>query len=152
MSSQSLIAQIADAVVTDLNAAGTEFEGEFTAERHYRPRFEVGNGDLDELRVSVVPRGISIEKATRAGDIHEVQVDVAVQQKLPPEADDSPAAIDMLMRTVQQIADHMRGRRLSAFEEAAWRRIENEPIYAVDHLDELRVFTSVLTLTYRVLR
>ena len=145
----SLIAQIADAVVSELNAPGTEFEGEFTAERHYRPRFEVATGALDELRVSVVPRGISIEKATRAGDLHDVQIDVAIQKKLD---DESPPALDALMNTVQQVADHVRGRRLSAFEDAAWRRIENEPIYAVDHLDELRVFTSVLTLTYRVLR
>ncbi len=146
---QSLIAQLTDAVVAELNAPGTSFEGLFAAERHYRPRFEIEAGDLDDLRVTVVPRGITIEKATRAGDVHEVQIDVAVQQKLD---DESPAAIDALMAIVQQIADHMRGRRLSAFDEAAWRRIENEPIYAVDHLDELRVFTSVLTLTYRVLR
>ena len=146
---QSLIAQMTEAVVAELNAPGTSFEGQFAAERHYRPRFQIEAGDLDDLRVTVVPRGISIEKATRAGDVHEVQIDVAVQKRLD---DESPAAIDALMLMVQQIADHMRGRRLAAFDEAAWRRIENDPIYAVDHLDELRVFTSVLTLTYRVLR
>ena len=149
---QSLIATMTDAVVAELNAPGTSFEGQFTAQRHYRPRFEIEAGDLDDLRVTVVPRGITIEKATRAGDVHEVQIDVAVQKRLPPEAEAGPQAIDALMTIVQEIADHMRGRRLSTFDDAAWRRIENDPIYAVDHLDELRVFTSVLTLTYRVLR
>ena len=35
---------------------------------------------------------------------------------------------------------------------AVWVRTANEPIYAADHLAEQRLFTSVLTLTYRVMK
>ncbi|MEX2388782.1 MAG: hypothetical protein WD534_12965 [Phycisphaeraceae bacterium] len=145
-----ILTVLADAVTSELNAAspGT-FDLAFTAQRLYRPRYQVE--DLAELRISVVPRGVTIEGATRSVDTHEMQVDVAVQQKLP--APDSEAdAIDALMTLVQQIGDYLRRRRLDSIQDAVWTGIENNPVYAVDHLDELRVFTSVLTLTYRVLR
>ena len=35
---------------------------------------------------------------------------------------------------------------------AVWLRTANAPIYAADHLAEQRAFTSVLSLTYRVLK
>ena len=35
---------------------------------------------------------------------------------------------------------------------AVWLRTENDPVYAPEHLAELGVFTSVLTLTLRVVR
>ena len=35
---------------------------------------------------------------------------------------------------------------------AVWVSITNEPVYAPEHLVEQRVFTSVLTLTYRAMK
>ena len=155
MSKPSVISLTADAVAAELNAAPVQtFEPPFTATRLYRPRFEVE--DLADLRVSIVPRGVTVQAATRSAHAYDVQVDVAVQQKLPtPDTEGQvDAFIGSRLALVQQIGDYLRRRPLllSENQQAIWTGMENRPVYAVEHLDELRVFTSVLTLTYRIHR
>jgi len=141
----AVITDIADAVVAELNA-GT-FSQPFEAKRYYRPVFDLA--EMKDLHVSVVPRGMTIERADRSRNQHDVQIDVAVQQKF--QSGDA-AELDPLMALVEEIADFFRLRRLTVRPEAVWIRTENVPIYAPEHLDELRQFTSVLTLTFRVVR
>ena len=62
------------------------------------------------------------------------------------------AELDGLMGLVEEIADFLRGRRLAGAQDASWVRTANAPVYSAEHLGELRQFTSVLTLTFRVLR
>ena len=64
----SLIIQVADAVVADLNASPAAASVPFTAVRHYRPEFELA--ELKTPRVSVVPRGINITPASRSRNSH----------------------------------------------------------------------------------
>ncbi len=144
----SLITTIADAVVTELNAApaGT-FAQAFTAARHYRPQFDLA--DLKTVRVSVVPKGIGITGLMRNANQHDVAIDVAVQKKVNT-AD--AAELDGLMLLTEQIADFFRLRRLSALPEALWTKTDNVPVYSPEHLETKQVFTSVLTLTFRVVR
>ncbi|MEP0848610.1 MAG: hypothetical protein HRF50_17530 [Phycisphaerae bacterium] len=141
----STLINIADAVVTSLNAAS--FSQEVDAERRYRPTFELA--ELDALRVSVVPKSLAITGATRAANYFDCAIDVGVQKKIDP---DEPAELDTMMNLVEEIADHLRMKRLSDAPEAAWLSIENEPVFAPEHLDQQRVFTSVLTVRYRVPR
>lgn len=143
-----LITDIVEAVTQELNSApeGT-FSMAFTAVRHYRPQFDLAQ--LRDLRVSAVPKSIAITSAGRSLNQHEIAVDVAVQKKVDPA---EQAELDGLMLLVEQIADFFRLRRLSAFPEALWVKTENQPIYAPEHLEQHRVFTSVLTLTFRVMR
>lgn len=141
----SLITDIADAVVTELAAA--EFSMPFEPARHYRPQFDLV--ELKTLRVSVVPKGITIASLGRTVNQHEVAIDVAVQQKV--DAADN-AALDALMNLVQEIADFFRLRRLTAFPDAAWSKTENVPVYSPEHLESKAVFTSVLTFTFKVMR
>ncbi|GAB6188135.1 hypothetical protein [Thermopirellula anaerolimosa] len=139
----STIVALADAVVSELNGEGWSLP--FAARRLYRPRFEPA--DLKTLQVSVVPRSLVIEAASRADDSRQYQIDLAIQQKL-----DSGTAeeIDPLLGLVEEIARHFRLRRPAAMPSALCVKVENEPVYAVEHLDELRCFTSVLTLSFRV--
>jgi len=141
----SVITQIADAVAASLNSGS--FSLPFTAERHYRPVLDLPQ--LQALHVTVVPQGTTIETAGRSHNQHDCRIDIAVQKKFEKE---EPAELDPLMALVEEIADHFRLRRLDGFAEAAWIKTENVPIYAVEHLEQHRVFTSVLTLTFRVLR
>ena len=141
----SLISDIADAVTTELNA-GT-FSLSFTAERHYLARFELKQ--LGTLRVPVVPKATTIETAARRQAQHDVQIDVGVLQKLQA-ADNSE--IDELVTLVEELADHFRLQRLASYPNAIWTRTENEPIYSHEHLERMRQFSSVLTLTFRVIR
>ncbi|NLE59420.1 MAG: hypothetical protein GX616_13745 [Planctomycetes bacterium] len=72
-----------------------------------------------------------------------------MQKKLGKDLDGEVAALSTLM---DQIADFLRRRPLAAAPFAAWISIANEPVYAAEHLAEQRVFTSVLTVTYRAMK
>jgi len=139
----ALIADIADAVVAELNAGS--FSVPLTAERLYRPDFELP--DMKDLHVSVVPHGLEMSTAGRALSQHDVQIDLAVQKKL--DAADN-AEIDALMGLVEELAEFLRTKR--QFGDAVWVRTENSPVYSQEHLGELRQFTSVLTATLRVVK
>ncbi len=139
------ITDIADAVVTELNAA--TFSQPVAAERTYLPVFELP--EMKDLHVTVVPRDVAIAPSARSHNQHDYAIDVAVQKKL---TDADNAEIDPLVSLVDEIADHFRFKRLPAYSEAMWVKTEYKPVYAQEHLEQLRQFTSVLTLTFRVLR
>lgn len=144
--------EIADAVTAELNAAVSAipqpFGGvSFAAARHYLPVFT--RDAMKTLHVSVVPKGLEEERLDRTTTQVEVQVDIAVQQQVDPaDLDD----VDALMLLVQQIGDYLRMRKLTELAGAAWLRNTTSPIYSIDHLEKLRQFTAVLTVTYRVAR
>lgn len=139
----STILYIADAVTASLNAG--PFTPALDAERRFQPAFELP--DLADLKISVVPKSVTITNATRESGYFDCAIDIGVQKKI---ADD--AEIDALVDLVEEIADHLRQKRLDSFPDAAFVSITNEPVFAPEHLDTQRVFTSVLTVTYRVRR
>ena len=139
---------IAEAVKTELNAGS--FSRDFEAERLYAPKFELP--DMKTLHVSVVPHGIESEAGTRTTHRTDVQVDIAIQQKLSKTDAAMAGEIDELMALVEQIADYLRQRQLTDFPHALWIRDQNVPVYSQEHLEQFRQFTSVLTLTYRAFR
>ncbi|MBX3404503.1 MAG: hypothetical protein KF699_13920 [Phycisphaeraceae bacterium] len=142
----STIAAIADAVAAHINA-GT-FSQPVSAVRMYQPAFTLE--DLADLRVSVVPRTTAITAASRDSSVFECVVDVGVQKKLP--AEDAQGVIDGLLDLVEEIADHLRLKRLPDAPEAAWAGIAHEPVVSSESLEQHRVFTSVLSITYRMRR
>ncbi len=139
----STIVAIADAVAASLNA-GT-FSQPFSAQRLFQPAFTLE--ELADLKVSVVPRSTAISVSSRDAGQFDHAIDVGVQKKV---ADDSE--IDGLLDLVEEIADHLRLKRLPEFPEAAWLGIAHEPVVSSEALNEHRAFTSVLTVTYRVRR
>lgn len=142
----STIAAIADAVAAHINA-GT-YTRPVTAARVYQPAFTLE--DLKDLRVSVVPRTVGISAASRDSSIVECVIDVGVQQKLP--AENEEVEIDALLDLAEEIADRLRLTRLPGAPEAAWVGIAHEPVVSSESLEQHRVFTSVLSVTYRVRR
>lgn len=141
----STITLIADAIAAALNE-GT-FSQEFTAQRLYQPSFELA--DLELLRVSVVPKSVTVTNASRTHAFLDCAVDIGVQKKLSAAVENADAEIEELLVLAEEIADHLRQKRLEAMPEAIWVSLEHEPIFAPDHLDQHRQFTSVLTVTYR---
>ena len=147
----ALTLQIADAVAAELTAAPPEtFNLPFTPAKRLLPNFDLT--ELAELRVSIVPRAIDSTGASRSLAQHDVQVDIGIQQKLPAGGGEPEATIAPLLELVERIATYLQRRRLATLPSAVWVRTANEPIYAPEHLVEKRVFTSVLSLTYRVLQ
>lgn len=142
----STIISLADALVAHINAGA--FSRPVAAVRLFQPAHTLQ--DLRDLRVTVVPRGIEISAASRDSSAFECSVDVGVQQRIT--ADGESAQIDALLSLVEEIADHIRLKRLPMAPDAAWVRIAHEPIVAGEPLEQHRVFTSVLGVTYRVRR
>jgi len=138
----NIIVDTADAVVAALN--GHEFSQSFTAQREYRVEYNLK--DMKDQRVTVVPKAVEMTTAGRGLAQNDIQLDLAVQKKLT--AGDNPE-IDALMGLVQEIAEFVRA--TGRFGDAMWVRAENTPIYSQEHMGEMRLFTSVLTVTLRVM-
>jgi hypothetical protein len=139
----ALVIDIAEAVVAELSSA--TFSLPIAPERHYRPIFDLE--ELKTLRVTVVPKGIAIGSLSRISNQYDTSIDIAVQKRAADQAE-----LDVLMLLVQEIADHLRLRRLTPFPGALWQKTENTPVYSPEHLEQKQVFTSVLTITWRVVR
>ncbi|MBU6239948.1 MAG: hypothetical protein KGQ51_19205 [Planctomycetes bacterium] len=138
------IVAIADAVTAELN--GTVFSQPFVAQRSYVPTYDLQS--MNDLKVTVVPKALSNVALDRSRDSYEYLIDVAVQKKTTAQ----PDSVDPLMLLVEEIADHLRAQPLASFPGARCMNVENSPVFAPDHLQELRQFTSVLTLTFRLWR
>jgi hypothetical protein len=144
----SLVIDIADAVAAEINAAPPDtFSQAFTAARMVLPEFDLA--DLAELKVTVVPKAVEITGGTRSASQYEIAVDVGIQKKLGKDLD---AEVEALGTLVDEIADYLRRRQLTQAPWAAWSAIRNEPVYAPEHLAGERVFTSVLTVSYRAMK
>lgn len=140
----ALLLQVADAVTYAINMG--VYSQTFTAVRYYQPRFELV--DMDTLHVSVIPRSIAEKPATRALTAYDCSIDIGIQQRSAMDQ----ATLDALTGLVAEIADRLRTVSLPTMPDARLVALNNEPVFAPDHLDELRQFTSVLSATYRVWR
>ena len=140
----ALVIDIADAVVAEL--ASGSFSQSISPQRLVLPEFDLAA--LADLRITVVPKAVEISAASRVASQHDVQIDIGIQKKLGKDLD---AEVPVLCELVDEIAAFLKRRPLQATPHAMWVRSANEPIYAPEHLAEQRVFTSVLTVTYRAM-
>ncbi len=139
------IISTADAVVAAINASGllAPFPGALPAVRAYVPQYDLK--DMGVLHVTVVPKGIVEAIESRSVVQYDPSVDVAVQKR-------GGVDLDPLLDLVVAIADAFRLKRLPAYPDAVWIRTEHLALFDPDHLANLHQFTSVLTLTFRVIR
>jgi hypothetical protein len=135
---------LADAVTSQLNQSGIVTN----TKRQVLPIHDLSQ--LRELTVSVVPRGVQVQSITRKLSQYDCQVDIGIQKKLTVPQDEIDPAVKDLSGLVEQIADYLQRQPLTDMPYAIWIKVENVPIYDPDHLANQRVFTSVLTLTYRI--
>ena len=142
----STVIDLADAIAASLNAQ--TFSPPVSAERSHLPIFDLGQVG-DAIKVSVVPRSLTVENATRTSNFFDASIDIGVQKRVDP---NDPAQIDELLDLVEQIGDQLRLSRLGTMPEAQWLTTEHDPVLAAEHLERLSVFTSVLTVTHRVTR
>ena len=136
----STVATLADAVVAELQAPPLGL----AAERSDLPRRELGQ--LAELAITVVPKAREVRMIGRHVRQQDVQIDIAVQKRVP--ADDLPASDD-LKALAEQVGEHFLSRAVG---DGYVMAIAHDPIYAVEHLEQMQVFTSVVTLTIRLLQ
>jgi hypothetical protein len=134
------IIALADAVAAAINTGS--FSMPVTAQRLLLPEFELA--DLADLKVTVVPKSVEMATLTRQTMIYEVAIDVGIQKKLNGEVD---TELPGLLNLVEEINVFLRKHALSG---AVWTKSSIDPIYAREHLSQSRVFTSVLTITYKL--
>ncbi len=139
-----LAIDIADAIVTEL--AGSSFSEPLTVTRRVLPEYELSQ--LKDLAVTVVPKSVGISNITRESNSYEVAVDIGIQQKIGKDTD---AEVSRLSGVVSEVIAFLHRRKLTAFPAAQFMKIANEPVYAPEHLSEKRLFTSIVTLTYKVI-
>lgn len=131
---------LADAVAAAINTGS--FSMPVTAQRLLLPEFELA--DLAQLKVTVVPKSVDITALTRQTMVYEVSIDVGVQKKLSGEVD---TELPGLLTLVEEINVFLRKRSISG---AVWTKSSVDPIYAREHLSQSRVFTSVITIIYKM--
>ena len=136
--------EIADAVVTELNAG--VFSMALTSVRKVLPSFTLI--ELADLKVTVVPKSIDMTMVSRVISQSDIEIDIGIQKKIGSDVDTDVSALIVL---VEEIIDYMRKRVLSDATDANWIGTQNDPIYAQEHLSSDRLFTSIITLTYRKL-
>ncbi|MGD9128783.1 MAG: hypothetical protein PVH19_15510 [Planctomycetia bacterium] len=135
------ITDLAQSVVNELNTG--EFSLEFTAVSTLLPSYELK--ELKTLKVTVVPRSQVFQRANRAQTAREVEIDIGIQKKFSGDSEAGP-----LLDLVDEIANHFDGKRPTTMPSAICSKVVNEPIYAPEHIEQYRQFTSVLTLTFKV--
>ncbi len=132
---------IADAVVTALNA---QFSAQFTAVRRALPSRTIE--ELADLCVTVSPRAVEWTPDTRGSARKIATIDIGVQQKVGADLDADVAGLADL---AEDILEHMWGRPLSGVSGVSFLGGANDPIVNVEHLQQNRVFTGLVTLRYR---
>jgi hypothetical protein len=140
---EAVIIQIAEAVKANLAAA--TLSQTFTPLRLYVPEYDLK--EISDLKVSVLPLARSNDTKTRDKHQEDHQVQVGVQKRVSAS---EVSAVDDLMQFVQEIADRLKD--AGEMGGATWLSDSNEPVYNPLHLKDHNVFTSVLTLTYRIIR
>lgn len=146
------LVEIADEVTTVLNAATLSLS--FTANRVYIPVHNIR--ELGDLTVSVVPTTLTPSLIDRSGrSMYDYFVDVAIQQSIgegPLSDAEINAACDPLMLLGEEVISLFSGKSLAISRTPHPRCVDakNQPVFYPPHLDELRVFTSLVTLNYRL--
>ena len=142
----SVITDVADAIVVELNAA--TFSQPVNAVRAYLPQYKLT--EMQNLYVTVVPKSIVLANPDRSRSQSDYSFDVAVQKKFSTGSNEE---LDALIDLVQDIVVYFRkNQRLESFPNAMWMKAEVPVLYAPEHMDQLRQFTSVVTVTYRVVQ
>jgi hypothetical protein len=137
----SIASQVAKAVVTELNRH--EFSLPFEAKYFVLPSFEPA--ELQTLRVSVVPRTLEIESATRNSSKYTVGIDIGIQRRIEGTPEET---VETLGNLVDEILLFLKENTLKDFPAAQWSGVSNDPLYVPEHLVQKRSFTSVLTVKY----
>lgn len=136
--SNSRYNDLADAIVTEINSGS--FSLSFTAVKRFLPLYKLE--ELQVLRVTVLVGNVARERATRSSTAETVTITVGIQQRVDnPDADGAT-----LLQLATEINDYLQDKDFgnAIFLESGFR-----VVYDPASIDTTRVFTSVLTLTYR---
>lgn len=134
---------LADQVVQTLNAGNYGIA--FTAVKTLFPFYELK--DLADLKVTVVPKSVNMAVSTRTKDEFDYQIDIAIQKAIKSPDD---AEVNSLMELSMAVAKDFRARVYSDLNAICLKQ-SIDPLYSVEHIQPPSVFTSVITLNFKVI-
>lgn len=143
----AIIIEIADAVVSELNevVVPVRFSQTFTAQRLPVPIIDMDSMGTD-LFVTVIPSVIpSISNETRTASKRDYQIDIVIQKKVS----DLNSEIDPLVLLAEEFCNYFERINLDG---SVCIEVGNDPVVLADHLRQMGVFTSVVTLKFRKIR
>jgi hypothetical protein len=137
--------KVAEAVLLELQSGS--FSLPFSVDRAYLPRHTPQQ--LKNLLVTVVPAGWTSDLASRHTIRRDCTIQVGLQQKLLAEGN---AELDPLVSLAQELESHFRQLKRLPTVDAVLVNVEALAAPCDDDdLDQRRVFTAVLAMTFRVL-
>jgi len=139
----NMVLQLAEKIVQTLN--DSNFALSFTAVKTLFPFYELK--DLSTLRVTVVPKSVNITNASRSSNEFDYQVDIAIQKAIKSPDD---AEVATLTELVLAIAKSFRNKIYQDIGAVCFKQ-SIDPLYSVEHIQPPSVFTSVVTLNFKVI-
>ena len=133
-----------EAVAAELEDA--TFSQSLTVVREYVPR-RVLTDLTEEVLAIVAPGRVIIANLDRGRIIRDMGIQIALQCKV---ADLEVSTVDPLLDLVEEVADHFRALHLPEMIDARWWQSEHTGLYLPEHADQFLAFTSVVTLTYKL--
>ncbi|OQA02449.1 MAG: hypothetical protein BWY69_01105 [Planctomycetes bacterium ADurb.Bin401] len=117
----------------------------FTAIRTLFPFYELK--DLSNLKVTVVPKSVNITTATRSSSEFDYQIDIAIQKAVKSPDD---AEVTALTELALAICKSFRSKIYEDIGAVCFKQ-SIDPLYSVEHIQPPSVFTSVVTLNFKIL-
>lgn len=142
----SVLVDVAEAVKGRINAQLPGLGS--PAVREHVPLYDLSTQGLD-VKVSVVPKDVRIDRESRQAARWEIEIDVGVQRRV---ATAGLGEIDAMHGVVESVQDVLYGADLATTPVARFRSSAISPILVPDHVERMNTYTSVITVTYRVTR
>jgi hypothetical protein len=138
------VIDLADQVVLSLNSGNYNLS--FKAVRTLFPFYELK--DLATLNVTVVPKSVNIVTASRNSSEFDYQVDIAIQKAVKSPDD---REVNSLMDMAMEIGKSFRGKVFHNLGTVCSKQTI-DPLYSIEHIQPPSVFTSVVTLNFKVIQ
>ena len=139
------ILNMSSAVVAALNAAS--LSQDFTAVSKYVPKFDLSS--TSTVQVQVVPKSDAREMETAATDAADIVIDIGVYKKLSGTIANEDTEIAGMLSLCEEIKTVFNRKRLGTVDYAVCVKMDHNPIYSVENIDESRAFLSVITTYWR---
>ena len=123
------------------------FSLDLTVSREYFPRRPLTALTSDVLAI-VAPGTVLISNLDRGRIVRDAIVQIGLQCAV---GDLTPDTIDPLVDLAEEVADYFRARKLESMPAALWWSAEHTNLYLPEHADQFLAFTSIISLTYKIL-
>lgn len=152
----AVMVDVADAVLTDINADPEGNFGEFFVARRSYGEWDDQLEEIDQLFVDVVPAKHPLsEAADRSGAVlHHVDVQIVVRRRLRRTAETKRfrlSEVDGLLQLNENIFNYFIQHPLSDLATATWRESKLVTDYVRRHLRDFSQYTGISQVTYEVI-